>query len=251
MQKSGSKRKSDFSVFITTLMQRYEESPQQYLQINTLSTETGVEKRRLYDLMNVLVACGICSKTNTHTYRWEGRASFHSAFVQIMKETEIRSIRYPLDTLFLLPESPPIGTVTSYFLGIFGFLGMNTIGIRDAAVLMAPDDEKSKQVLRRLYLVAYLLEHTVLTKHSQNMGEYTIAEDLPSLTTSVIEEIVSEGEYGPDRIENKLNRIDANFVRNLYEHRRREFAKLLRLKSITPDGPQSALDLPPIHEIDI
>lgn len=252
MRKGTAKRKSEFSGFIESLVRRFEGVPQHYLQINTIASETGVEKRRLYDLMNVLVACGICTKTNAHTYKWEGLAAFQPAIAQILKETEIRSIKHHLDTLFLVPDSPTIGMLTSYFLGIFVFLGLNTIGIRDASLIMAQDDERSKAVLRRLYLVAYLLEHTGLLKHTQKIGEYTISEDLPAVTRRVIEEIVGEGEYPPDRIENKLNRIDANFVRNLHEHRRGELARLLQLRTMASDDSQgSGIGMPPIHEIDI
>ena len=233
--RAASRRKGDFSEFIDTLLQRSEESPEKFLQINAIATETKVEKRRLYDLMNVLVACGVCVKTDTHTYRWQGLRSFPNALKQIMKDTESKALQQGIDTLFLLPDSPSIGTISSCFISILLYLRLSRFNIRDAAIIMSPDEEKSKPVLRRLYLVAYLLEHIGLLRHTQKNGEYQITIDLNMITAEVMTELIREHEFPPDSIEYQLSRIDANFVKNLQEQRREEFLHVMHMKTMARD----------------
>ena len=237
--KSSSRRKGDFSEFIDRLLQRFEESTQQYIQINSISTETGVEKRRLYDLMNVLVACGVCTKTDTHTYRWDGMASFQGALKAILRDVELRGIAQPIDNLFLLPESPTIGTLATFFISVFLYIGAKKLNIRDAALIMSPDEERSKPVLRRLYLVAYLLEHIGVLQHAQRIGEYELEADVDTVSTSVISGLAREGEFPPDTIEYRMKRLDASFIRRVHEQRLNDFERVTRTRTVSGDDGQS------------
>lgn len=238
-RKSPSRRKSGFSEFIDKLLRCLEDSSRHYIQINSIATETGVEKRRLYDLMNVLVACGVCIKTDTHTYCWEGLARARAALAQNLREIELRSLSEPIDKLFLLPDSPPIGTLATYFVGVFLFTGARRLNIRDAALLMSPDEDHSKPVLRRLYLVAYLLEHIGILRHAQCIGEYELDADIDEIASSVLAGLARDGEFPPDTIEYRMNRLDGKFLRRLHEQRREEFERIARMRADGHDDAQT------------
>jgi hypothetical protein len=136
---------------------------------------------------------------------------------------------------------------------MFLHLGLRELNIRDAALIMAPDEDRAKPVRRRLYLVAYLLEHIGLLKHSQKIGEYKLVADLLRTTMDAISELLKEGEFPPDSITYQLSRIDETFVTRLHSERHVEFSRVLRMKTVpADDSPPLRLQyLPEFRGIDI
>ena len=225
-------KKHDFSTFIDNLIQRFEASPGTPLQINSLSHQSGVEKRRLYDLMNVLVACGVCTRRDTHTFTWNGISSFHIAMQSISKDIEEKALiqKHP-NKLFLLPDSPSIGLIAVTFIAIYLYLGVHTYNIRDAAFLMSNGEESSKPILRRLYLVTFLLERIGILKHSQKIGEYSINEDIEAITQRTITNMQREEKFSPDSIEFQLSRFGNNYMESLYSKRQGVISRCMGIKT--------------------
>jgi hypothetical protein len=241
--------KHTFSEVIDWIVRTFESHPHSSLQLNSLVTETGVEKRRLYDLVNVLIACGICTKTDTHTYLWLGLNSFRSTARRIAREIESRSMRYELEKLFVLRDSPAIGVLTSSFIGVFLHFGPSEINIRDAAVLMSADEASAKPIRRRLYLVAFLLEHLGLVKHSDAIGGYEFAADISSIAIEVLGELAAAQQFPPDSIAYQLNRIEKPYLRRLHANRRMELAKLVRMRTGQITHTQDAFAEAPLARI--
>jgi hypothetical protein len=223
--------KHKFSEVIDWIVRTFEGHPQSSLQINALSSEAGIEKRRLYDLVNVLIACGICTKIDTHLYRWHGLSAFRAAAKQIGREIETRAMRHGMKSLFLLPESPTIGVLTSGFIGMFLHFGPAQINIRDAAILMSSDEVGVKPICRRLYLVAFLLEQLGLVRHSGSIGGYEFSPDLTMITIEIVSEMAMTKQFPPGSIAGQLNRIEEPFVRRLHIQRRAELAKIVRSRT--------------------
>ena len=169
-----SSRRNDFSSFIDKLLQHYEGHQGSDIQVNSLALDNHFEKRRLYDLLNVLAACDICSKYDTHTYKWNTILNIHRTVEKIAADFETKALSGTIEDIFRLPDSPSIGVITHKFIGTFLFFNMKIISIRDVAMLMAIDQCHFKPILRRLYLVAYILERIGLFKHSQKKGTYQI-----------------------------------------------------------------------------
>ncbi|KAH0791367.1 hypothetical protein GPJ56_004722 [Histomonas meleagridis] len=232
MKKSNNnpKKKNGFSEFIINFLKQYENKIDFIIQINQLSIDSGVEKRRLYDLLNVLVACGICIKAGPHAYQWKGLSTLSNLLPSISRDIEIKALTEDLDKLFYLPESPAIGTLAINFLGIFVYFGTQSLNIRDIAVFLSPDEEKSKPILRRLYLVAFLLERIGILKHSTKVGECLINADLKELTKSTLTALSVEGRFPPDCIKYQLNRFDDLYVTRLQAERKSQLISQLQSK---------------------
>ncbi|OHT09721.1 hypothetical protein TRFO_21226 [Tritrichomonas foetus] len=239
--KSKIKRRNDFSEFIDTLIQRFEASPSIPLQINSLSNESGVEKRRLYDLMNVLVACGVCTRRDTHTFAWNGISASKDTLQQISKDFEERSIRDRPEQIFLLPDSPAIGLISTTFIATFLYMGVKTLGIRDASLIMANDEEHSKPILRRLYLVAFLLERIGILTHSQKIGEYSLNENIEKITEQSLTDLAKENKFSPDSIEFQLSRFGKNYMMKLYKSRQLAFARQLQIRTRTKTNTETLI----------
>jgi hypothetical protein len=136
-----------------------------------------------------------------------------------------------LESLLRLPESPTIGVLTSGFVGLFLHLGPAQISIRDAAVLMSSNQAGAKSICRRLYLVAFLLEHLGLARHSESIGEYEFTPDLAKITVEILSELATTRQFAPGSIAAHLNRIEEPFVRSLHAARRVELGKIVRSRT--------------------
>ncbi|OHT02050.1 hypothetical protein TRFO_30918 [Tritrichomonas foetus] len=220
---NNSKRRNDFSEFIDGLIKKYEDRPNSVIQINSLSNENTIEKRRLYDLLNVLAACDICTKTDQHNYIWNSIKNSKKAISRISYELECRSINETTDEIFILHDSPSIGLVTTRFIGIFLYLNIDTSNIRDAALFMSSDEPHYKTILRRLYLVAFLLERIGLFTRTQKNGEYKLNVDVKSICIKSLEKLARAEEFPPDSIEYQLNRFDQNYLYQMHSARRFNF----------------------------
>ena len=214
------KKKMDFSEFIDKLIKKYNGKENSIIHINSLSLENTIEKRRLYDLLNVMVALGICVKSGSHNYIWKSMDNIKDAFSTISYDIESRSIYESANEIFALPDSPSIGLITTKFLGIFLYLNIKTLNIRDAALFLASDNDHFKPVLRRLYLVAYLLERVRVFKRSSKIGEYQLDIDVDSICIKTLEKLARAEEFPPDSIEYQLNRFDANYLNMIHAARR-------------------------------
>lgn len=235
----ANKKRSDFSKFVNFLIDKSERDPSHPIQINKLASEHGVEKRRLYDLMNVLVACDICVKTDSHIYRWLTVRNARSAVQRISKENELKAITIPISDLLTLPDSPSIGLMTSTFISAFVLFNVTIMNIREVAILLSSAKNHPKPILRRLYLVAFLLERVGLLRHRQKVGDYEIDVNIEETCLRSIRELAREGLFPPYTVEHYLSRIDAHFIRVLFRERERCLVALRQQKGRIDEGDQA------------
>lgn len=227
--KSSSKNRSDFAQFIDKLILKLEDNPSHIIKINDLAHKSGIEKRRIYDLMNVLVACGISTKVESCYYRWEGLNCSAIALQNLSEEYTSKAKNIQVDNLFILPDSPGIGVLASTFIAVYIFFGLKTLNIRDASLLMAHTEAKSKPILRRLYLVAFLLEHIGLIKHSDKIGEYEVIADVTTINRETYVKLLQNGFFSPFTIEYQLNRFDDVYITKVFSERQADFVRSIQI----------------------
>ena len=229
-RKPSVQKKSNFSDFVKNFLRSHENEVGTIIQINQLSLESGIEKRRLYDFMNVLVACSICTKYNNHSYQWVGMSSLNELLPSISHEIEVRAIREDATFIFALPKSPTVGNLINSFLGVFLYFGIPSFHIKDIALLFSDNDEKLKPILRRLYLVSFLLERIGIMKHSNKVGQCQINADLSQVMKNTFETMSKNGEFPPDCIEHQLNRFDDLYITRLRIDRREQLFNHLQAR---------------------
>ena len=226
------KHRNYFSEFIDKLLAKYEQKPGASLHVNIISRDNSVEKRRLYDLLNVLVACDVCSKSDNHTYKWK---SLQNAILSIKKlsyDIELNASVAGInnfESLLLLPDTPSIGLITNKFIGLFLFLNRTILNITDVALLMSLDKVHYKPILRRLYLVGYFLERIGILDHVYcGTGEYHIKVNVSGICQETLKKMAIERKFQPDTIEYQLNRFDESAMDSFYHARRYNFAILIQ-----------------------
>lgn len=230
--KPKKKQKIEFSHFIDNLITCKEADSNKSIHFNLLSKSVGVEKRRLYDLMNVLCSCGVCVKHETHIYEWKGLHQIEETLQNLKKSIELLSINNQQRTsLFDLPESPPIGLLTTTLISLFLFLGRQTLNLHDIARFFTPDIKKEKQIIRRLYLVTYLLEKIRILKHGSRIGEYEFNYNLKSITKTALDEISATENLPADSIEFQLNHFNDSYINCIQQVRFNTFCDVIEARS--------------------
>lgn len=231
---SKKKQRVEFSQFISAIIARKEADTDKTIEFNLISEEVGIEKRRLYDLMNVLCSCGICVKTDAHVYQWKGLNQLEITLVNLVKKKESQGILYKnFQHLFPLPESPSIGLLTTTLLSLYFYLGTQTLILHEVSKFLAYDVKKEKQITRRLYLVTYLLEQIKVLKHGARNGEYEINYDVKEIVKKALNEISSSDDFPPYSIEYQLNRFDDPFIMNIHQTRYKEYMSIVT--NMAPD----------------
>lgn len=226
---SRKKQKVDFSQFISAIISRKETEEDKTIEFNLISEEVGIEKRRLYDLMNVLCSCGVCVKTDSHIYHWKGLNKIELTLVDLVKKKENQGILYKnFQHLFALPESPSIGLLTTTLLSIYLYIGTQTLILHDVSKFLTNDTKKEKQITRRLYLVTYLLEQIKVLKHGSRNGEYEIVYNVKEIVKKALNEISSNDDFPPYSIEYQLNRFDDSYIMNIHQIRYKEYLSIVR-----------------------
>ncbi|OHT10401.1 hypothetical protein TRFO_20366 [Tritrichomonas foetus] len=219
----------DFSLFIDRFITSKEGGADKRIQINTISDETGIEKRRLYDLMNVLCAFGVCNKTDIHRYVWTSMNQINISLLEIAKSVEKNATKaQTFNNLFVLPESPSVGCLATTIASIFIFFGSHVMNIHDISLFLS-NKQSEKQLLRRLYLVTYMLEKIKILRHGSRIGEYEITCDVRKLSKMAFEELANKGEFPPDSIEFQLNRFTDDFLDRMHNNRFYEFNVLIQV----------------------
>lgn len=220
---STSKSKNDFALFISRLISSYECNMMPIIRINEISIQSGIEKRRIYDLMNVLTAFSVVSKLGANNYKWEGMDQAQKVMKQCSENFALKTSKEVSGDIFILPESAGIGKLAYNFVSLFFFFGFKNLNIRDASILMASNEVRSKPILRRLYLVSFLLEHIGFIKHRKNIGDYELKANIRKITKNSYDKLNKEGFFTQYTIECQINRFDNSFLNTLFMERLTNF----------------------------
>lgn len=214
-KRNKSKSKAYFKEQIEKLIFSFSNKSEEFIQINQLSEDTGLEKRRLYDFMNVLAACGMCSKSDTHSYKWMGINSTKKVLIQIFSQYFLQKQQQSLKNLFVLKGSPTIGLVTTSFLATYLIFVKQVMTIRNISIILSPDLQSSRAILRRLYLVSYLLECAGLLIRTSNPGEYQLIYDINNLVKEALSNMAYHNMFPPDFIEYQMNNFSDQYLQSL------------------------------------
>ena len=189
------------------------------ISMSFLTRQRRYEKRRIYDLLNVLCAVGICKKVGTNNYLWMGLDNITDSVKAMGLELELKAhFGYDI-TVIQLPEAAHLGIVVKHFIWTFLFFGNNTVNIHRMANIMSSENVASKKVLRRLYLVTHVLEHTNIVRHAKMIGEYEVSFDVNEIMLAVFKDLRDKRGFPPESILAQLNEISRDYLDALHRER--------------------------------
>ena len=115
------------------------------------------EKRRLYDLLNVLCTLEICAKVDRKNYVWMGKENVKNVLIEMAKRLELAVLACDDVSVLKISESAHLSMVVSSFMRVYFYFGVNALNVHETAKLLSSGKVGTKCILRRLYLVTQIL----------------------------------------------------------------------------------------------
>lgn len=227
MSKSSSEKPTErqqFGVFIHRVIRVLELSPNQPIRFSDIAS---CDKRRQSDLYNILDALDVFGHISEGVVVWRGFGATTAAFVRHGIENEGKAQHLPIEEIFRVGQSPVLGKLVVTFISLFVFLGQRNLNIREAVNIMSDSPEHAKKVLRRLYLVVYILEQIGILDHGYQFSNYLLKLPLDLIISTIFQESPRLPIYPEESIEALLNRLDSVYINTLHAQRREMYQKAL------------------------
>lgn len=224
------REKPNFGDFIRKLVRDQEKGNHEIIFMERLVECSGIEKRRLADLFSALTGLGICSRIQVACYKWESMEKIKESIKNISFILEKNAITMPIAELFDAAHSLSVGDLSNKLIEVFCFFGIREMTLKSVASICTINGSGSKQVLRRLYLVAFLLEQLGILSHTKIRGVYRCELDLNEILKNSINQIIKQGMIPDTSIGMFLSRIDDSYILPILNHRQLLFNSLLSKK---------------------
>lgn len=217
-----------FADIVRQIMRQYTEEKPQGIHVIKLSKEMQIEKRRLYDLFNILAALKVCNRIDDtrQGFEWVDINMIPGAIKEIFIETELKVQHGGIRSLLPLERSPSLGSLTRALLSIYFLTGCTKLNVKLLVILFAEKPIKYKQMLRRLYLVAFFLEQVDILKRTTSIGEYQILFDLNKYSMDAFQEMATKDLFEFPRIASLMSQIGPIYIQNLQESRHKAILEI-------------------------
>ena len=176
--------------------------------ISQMCSEFGFQKRRLYDVINVLEPVGICKKTSVDTIQWNGLHKVPQYLIRLQKKYRLNSPSTTLGDIFSLSDDKciSISHLTVSFVLMFFALKQRSLEIKHIGAFLSKTNGRYKTTLCKLYQIAHILEAASIIEKSIVPGELTIAQEFYTPVNINEKSIWKQNSIDPLRIESLLNR---------------------------------------------
>lgn len=182
------------------------------------------DKRRQSDLLNILEALEVFGHISDKLVVWRGFGATTAAFVRIGVQNELLSHEQNITEIFRVGTSPSLSVLVTKFISLFVFLGIDTLNIREVVNLMSDTAEQAKKVLRRLYLVVFVLEQAEVIEHGYAYSHYVLKLPLDVIVSAIFQEVPRLRMFPEESVEALLNRLDSVYIRNLHKRRQEVYS---------------------------
>ena len=143
--------------------------------ITAICERFGFQRRRFYDVANVLEAAGVCSKKSVDTLTWIGLKNVPFRLHQLWETARQAGSLNKLSSLFKESNSISISKLTESFLTCFFFSKNKSLDIKKIGLLLSQGSGRYKTTLCKLYQISHILESAGIIIKSANPGEVYIS----------------------------------------------------------------------------
>lgn len=191
------------------------------ISVDHLTRRQKYEKRRIYDLLNVLCALEICTKVDRKNYVWIGVDNIKEVLIDMARKLEMAVMECDDLSVLRICESAHLSMVVNSFIWAYLYFGVNVLNVQQTARLLANGNGGAKRVLRRLYLVTQILDRVNIVIHTERRGEYKLTFNVNEIVEEAFRRMKASGEFPPDSILAKMNEIDSRYISCVHQERSR------------------------------
>jgi hypothetical protein len=160
-----------FGTAIQSFVREAESRPPGEYKISRILAEFGFQKRRMYDVMNVLSAIGCLRKTSADSMFWQGLSAIPAALVKLQHDAGADCPATPLDRIVGCDNNVSIFGLTVGLLLCFLSLRQRALDIKHITQYLCRRTGRHKATLCKLYQIAHILESTGVFQRSHVPGQ--------------------------------------------------------------------------------
>lgn len=190
------------------------------VSIEFMVTKRRYDKRRVYDLFNVLSAVDVCRRVDAKNFAWVGTSMISEVMTHMATQLELETMACADLSVVKLTENSRISDIVKNFICLFLYFGVNEIKVQDAARILASEGVEPRRVLRRLYLITQILENVGLFEHTMQKGVYRLAVNVEPITEAAYRRLRDDRMIPPDSVLAHINDLDNKFMQQMYKQRR-------------------------------
>jgi hypothetical protein len=142
--------------------------------IRSIITQFGFQQRRLYDVTNVLIAIGCCTKISPESIFWHGLSRIRPTLLKIQSQVRVDHSYAPLEEIIRSDPMISISKLTVALLLCFLTLRTQSLDIKQVGKFLARMSGRYKSTLCKLYQIAHILEASGIVERSITPGEITL-----------------------------------------------------------------------------
>lgn len=173
---SRSKSSDTFRSAIQSMITDSEADGNQLYNLLNLCDIYGFQKRRLYDVVNVLEVVGACKKVTSDSIRWIGISQVPETLRQLQVKYGTNKPSATLEQIFPSEKCVSITHLTSSLILFFFALRKKTLDIKQIGIFLSRQNGRYKTTLCKLYQISHILEAAGIVAKSQIPGEIAITQ---------------------------------------------------------------------------
>ena len=216
-----------FRASILLFIDTVERRPNSTYLISEISNRFGFQRRRFYDVINVLEAVGCCQKANVDAFLWLGLSNVKNTLKKIGTLRGIFSYEQQMEQIFECIPIVTISKLTQDFVLSFIALNKRVLDIKQISTFLSRNNGRFKTVLCKLYQISHILEIVGIIGKTAIPGEVTLRADyFPDSVPITKQKENTNCTKNLLEIENLLNKPNNNTIEtNIYDIRWEEFSR--------------------------
>lgn len=138
----------------------------QEINIDKACFKYGFQKRRFYDVLNVLESVGCCTKINPEIVVWHGRENIPETLETLQYTYKVNLPSSSLEDIFKNQQSIGISNLTIMLVLCFLVMRVYTLDIKQVAMFLSRSNNRYKTTLCKLYQITHILESAGIISRS-------------------------------------------------------------------------------------
>ena len=159
--------------------------------ISQVCEEYKIQRRRLYDVINVLESVGCIKKTTVDAFQWAGFSNIPQTINKLLESFGYPNSAFLYSKLFSHNQHISIATLTQYFLICFFVFNRPSLDIKQVAIFLSKENGRYKTTLCKLYQVTHILESAGIIEKSIIPGELSLVPSIFKPQTVSIQNTLS------------------------------------------------------------
>ena len=157
-EKETRKYSDQFKTSIQSFIQDVENSGSKIISVSKSCTKYEFQRRRFYDVLNVLEAIGCCNKLNAESVQWLGLSNIPSTLLLLQKSWKVDDVDATLEDIFQTEQSIVISQLTRLFIMCYLVMQSQALDIKQIATFLSRSNQRYKTTLCKLYQITHILE---------------------------------------------------------------------------------------------